>query len=304
MCVCVCVCVCFQYACKLGTYILLYSTSSLPLQVASLDLERCRDGVTLCMPCLACTLISLQLVSVVSTSDHIWEKGSFYTCVLFATIVHSKGRCNSGMHLSVLANKSVTTTAFTMCQGQPIQTVCGYLIYLYHYTGTVYFQQTQPFLILSGFCVYSVASALLMFPALYGYFSRALDIYTFERADSAGRASDLVIQPFVRFISMAFFPVIICAGVLYMLVRSILLQILSLNIYLSVYLCFLFTDGQQITLGLPGVYTSCCGECCPQSSLDSSSDMAYSDIPPKGHSALSSHFSCSWFHQWLLYTHQ
>ena len=87
-------------------------------------------------------------------------------------------------------------------------------------TGTVYFQKTQPFLIMSGFCVYSVASALFMFPALYGYFSRALDIYTFERADSAGRASDLVVQPFVRFISMAFFPVIICAGVLYMLVRS------------------------------------------------------------------------------------
>ena len=60
-----------------------------------------------------------------------------------------------------------------------------------------------------------------MFPALYGYFSRALDIYTFERADGAGRASDLVIQPFVRFISMAFFPVIICAGVLYLLVRFI-----------------------------------------------------------------------------------
>ena len=58
-----------------------------------------------------------------------------------------------------------------------------------------------------------------MFPALYGYFTRALDIYAFERADGAGRASDLVIQPFVRFISMAFFPVIICAGVLYLLVR-------------------------------------------------------------------------------------
>jgi len=139
--------------------------------------------------------------------------------LVVCSLVHNKGRCNSGMHLSVLANKSVTTTAFTMCQGQPIQTVCGYLIYLYHYTGTVYFQQSTPFLIMSGFCVYSVASALFMFPALYGYFTRALDIYTFERADGAGRASDLVIQSFVRFISMAFFPVIICAGVLYLLVR-------------------------------------------------------------------------------------
>ena len=32
--------------------------------------------------------------------------------------------------------------------------------------------------------------------------------------------------------------------------------------------------------------------------------MAYSDIPPKGHSSLSSPFSCSWFHQWLFHTHQ
>ena len=68
--------------------------------------------------------------------------------------------------------------------------------------------------------MYSVASALFMFPALYGYYQRALEIYTFERADGAGRASDLVIQPFVRFISMAIFPVVICAGVLYILVSD------------------------------------------------------------------------------------
>ena len=88
-------------------------------------------------------------------------------------------------------------------------------------SGTVYFQQTEPFLILSGFCVYSVASALFMFPALWGYYLRTLQIYTFEHADGAGRASDLVIQPFVRFISMAIFPVVICAGVLYVLVSNI-----------------------------------------------------------------------------------
>ena len=86
--------------------------------------------------------------------------------------------------------------------------------------GTVYFQTTTPFLVMSGFCVYSVASALFMFPALYTYFTRTLEIYAFEHADGAGRAIDLVIQPFVRFTSMAFFPVIICAGVLYLLVRQ------------------------------------------------------------------------------------
>ena len=71
----------------------------------------------------------------------------------------------------------------------------------------------------SGFCVYSVASALFMFPALYMFFVPALGVYTFEHADGAGRATDLVIQPFVRFISMAFLPVIIGAGVLYVFVR-------------------------------------------------------------------------------------
>ena len=86
------------------------------------------------------------------------------------------------------------------------------------HTGTVYFQQTVPFLIMSGFCVYSVASALFMFPALYSYYVKALEIYTFEHADSAGRAYDLVLQPFVRFITMAIIPVILCAFVLYVLV--------------------------------------------------------------------------------------
>ncbi|CAI8009436.1 ABC transporter G family member 8 [Geodia barretti] len=83
--------------------------------------------------------------------------------------------------------------------------------------GTVYFQTSEPFLIMSGFCVYSVASALFMFPAMYTFFTQAMELYRFEHADGAGRATDLVIQPFVRFISMAFFPVIICAGVLYVL---------------------------------------------------------------------------------------
>ena len=78
---------------------------------------------------------------------------------------------------------------------------------------------------MSGFCVYSVASALFMFPALYTFYERALAIYTFEHADGAGRASDLVIQPFVRFITIAFFPVIICAAVLYFLVSIILIMV-------------------------------------------------------------------------------
>ena len=88
-------------------------------------------------------------------------------------------------------------------------------------TGTVYLQQNQPLLIMSGFCVYSVASALFMFPALYSYYQKALEIYSFEHADGAGRAYDLVIQPFMRFITMAIIPVISCALILYVLVSSL-----------------------------------------------------------------------------------
>ena len=90
-----------------------------------------------------------------------------------------------------------------------------------HFSGTVYFQQTSPVLIVSGFCVYSVASALFMFPAVYGSLYQALIIYMFERADSAGRSADVVIQSFVRFSSMALLPVIVCAGLLYLLVRNV-----------------------------------------------------------------------------------
>ena len=106
-----------------------------------------------------------------------------------------------------------------------------------HFSGTVYFQQTSPFLIVSGFCVYSVASALFMFPALYGSLYQALIIYTFERADSAGRSADVVIQSFVRFSSMALLPVIACAGLLYLLVR------IATHYHLCVFACALYSLG-------------------------------------------------------------
>ena len=42
--------------------------------------------------------------------------------------------------------------------------------------GTAYFQQHVPLLVMSGFCVYSVASAIFMFPILFHYYSRALEV--------------------------------------------------------------------------------------------------------------------------------
>lgn len=109
--------------------------------------------------------------------------------------------------------------------------------------GTVYFQQTAPVLVMSGFCVYSVASALFMFPILFNYYHIALEVinayiswyylykiiftnasviifqvYRYEHADGIGNSADLVIQGFIRMTSIALLPVVVCAGILYLLV--------------------------------------------------------------------------------------
>ena len=67
-------------------------------------------------------------------------------------------------------------------------------------------------------CVFSTTSALFMFPAMYPYYIRALEVYKFERADSVGKAYDLVIQGFVRFAFLAVFPMIIAVTAIYLLV--------------------------------------------------------------------------------------
>lgn len=91
-------------------------------------------------------------------------------------------------------------------------------VHLYPSAGTAYMQESTPYYVMLCFNVYSFASGLFMFPSLYAYFLRAVDIYKFEHADGAGQAGDLVIQPFVRFTSMVFFPLFICGGILYAMV--------------------------------------------------------------------------------------
>ena len=86
-------------------------------------------------------------------------------------------------------------------------------------TGTTYFQIDQAFLVVSGMCVFSTASALFMFPAMYLYYKPALEVYSFEKADGIGRSHDIVLQGFVRFMFIAFFPVILSVTVIYLLVR-------------------------------------------------------------------------------------
>ena len=73
-------------------------------------------------------------------------------------------------------------------------------------------------LIVSGMCVFSTASALFMFPAMYLYYKQALDMYMFEKADGVGSAYDIVLQGFIRFTSIALGPVVVAVSVIYLLV--------------------------------------------------------------------------------------
>ena len=47
-----------------------------------------------------------------------------------------------------------------------------------------------------------------------------LKVYRYEKADGAGRAQDLIVQGFIRFATMGILPVVFSAGVLYLLVRN------------------------------------------------------------------------------------
>ena len=84
--------------------------------------------------------------------------------------------------------------------------------------GTTYLQVNQAFLVVSGMCVFSTASALFMFPAMYLYYEPALAMYKFEKADGVGCAYEIVVQGFIRFASIAVFPVIVAVAVIYLLV--------------------------------------------------------------------------------------
>ena len=92
-----------------------------------------------------------------------------------------------------------------------------YTIIIIH-SGTTYIQVQQSLLVIAGMCVFSTASALFMFPAMYPYYLKALQVYRFEKADGVGNAYDLVIQGFIRFTSITFFPVLFAVTVIYLLV--------------------------------------------------------------------------------------
>ena len=88
-------------------------------------------------------------------------------------------------------------------------------------------------------CVFSTASALFMFPAMYLYYQRALEMYDFEKADGVGHVGhEIVVQGFIRFTSFAVFPVIIAVTVIYFLVSSLIsLPLAHTHTYTRIHTC-------------------------------------------------------------------
>ena len=69
-------------------------------------------------------------------------------------------------------------------------------------------------------CVFAVASGIFVFPAIEPYFRPAIRIYNYERTDGVGGSQDLIFQGFIRFVTVAFIPVVASTALTYFLVSS------------------------------------------------------------------------------------
>ena len=97
------------------------------------------------------------------------------------------------------------------------------------FVGTVYFQKRSAFLVISGMCVFSVASGIFVFPAIEPYYLPAIRVYSYERADGIGHSQDLVLQGFIRYVSVAIIPVIGSTALAYFLVSYLRLKLYTLK---------------------------------------------------------------------------
>ena len=143
-------------------------------------------------------------------------------------------------------------------------------------------------------CVFSTASALFMFPALYLYYKPALDIYSFEKADGVGCAYDIVIQGFIRFASIALGPVFIAVSVIYVLVSTIIIIPPKLAIANHCTEIMTITADKLGLIQFFGLPSSSPCQRCPEPDLDSSSHSPHLCCPWSSISSLSGHISCGW----------
>ncbi len=108
----------------------------------------------------------------------------------------------------------------------------------------MYLQTHDATSVLTGFGVFSCASALFMFPIIYSYLQKAIEvdlfdssylhdyqwldlnglvffftqIFTLEYADGVGHPGELVLQTFIRFSALALLPITASSAVIYLLV--------------------------------------------------------------------------------------
>ena len=99
----------------------------------------------------------------------------------------------------------------------------------------------QALLVVPGMYVFSAVSTIFMYSAVHRHYKKALEVYNFEKAGGVHRTRDIVIESFVRFVSIAFLPVIIGTSIVYFLVSKHLSTFLSLFSHaLSLSICPLF----------------------------------------------------------------
>ena len=108
----------------------------------------------------------------------------------------------------------------------------------FFFSGTTFLQISQAFLVISGMCVFSTASALFMFPPMYLYYGSALHLYKFEKADGIGYAYEVVIQGFIRFASIAVIPVSVSVAIIYLLVVYLLAFLLPKCLQILIIIIF------------------------------------------------------------------
>ena len=154
-------------------------------------------------------------------------------------------------------------------------------------------------------CVFSTASALFMFPAMYLYYKPALELYRFEKADGIGCSYEIVVQGFIRFASIALFPVVVSVAVIYLLVSSTLFQssYCEPSLTQSWPVFAPYAVGKLWILWHLGIPSSTSCQRCPEPNLDSSSHCPHLCLPWPSIPSVSGHCSRGRILQWFLYTH-
>jgi ABC-type multidrug transport system ATPase subunit len=84
--------------------------------------------------------------------------------------------------------------------------------------GLAYLQADSLLLIMAAFSVFSFSSSIFVFPPVYNYLSKALEVHDLERHHGIGRAIELLIQTFLHYVAISAIPLTICSIILYLMI--------------------------------------------------------------------------------------